>query len=303
LIAVNLEQMAGEALSIKGVEFYGEWKAAKAPNRLPRHKNRGLEIVLVSKGELRWKVEDKEVDLRANTLFYTLPWQEHGGVEEMQPSCEISYLCLTLAKTSAEPQRRFGFHRAFGFTPGEASVISSALTGCPAQAIRASNEAAWLFSQFFKITREPTPLWQSRARDTIKLIVAYLASAAAIGNNAEARLFEAERRVHEFTKLLVLRHAERWTLKSMSDACRLGRTQFSQLLQKQTGDTPVTYLNRTRLREAQRLLCESKKSITEIALAAGFNSSQYFATVFKAFTNVDARSFRAQAAQTRRRSA
>ena len=83
--------MISAPLPIKGVEFYGEWKAAKKTNRLGRHKNNGVEIVLVSKGELKWEVENKEVELRANMLFYTLPWQEHGGVEEMQPSCEISY--------------------------------------------------------------------------------------------------------------------------------------------------------------------------------------------------------------------
>ncbi len=80
----------------------------------------------------------------------------------------------------------------------------------------------------------------------------------------------------------------------MSQACRLGRTQFSQLLKKHTGDTPVTYLNRVRLRQAQHLLRHSDRSITDIALAVGFNSSQYFATVFKDLPRTDARSFRAR---------
>jgi AraC-like DNA-binding protein len=288
--------MASAPFSIKGVEFYGEWKASKKPHRLPRHKNTGLEIVLVSKGELRWAIENSEVKLRANTLFYTLPWQEHGGVEVIQPSCEISYLCITPAKKHAPPQRRFQFHRTFGFTPTEERVIASALTGCRTQAIPADSEGVWLFSHFFKITRQPGPLRECRARDTIKLIIAYLASLASNGRNSESRIVEAERRVREFVDILAVRHAEPWTLESMSEACRLSRTQFSLLLKMHTGDTPVTYLNRTRLREAQRLLCKSTKSITEIALAVGFNSSQYFATVFKEFTDMDARSFRAQAA-------
>jgi AraC-like DNA-binding protein len=113
-------------------------------------------------------------------------------------------------------------------------------------------------------------------------------------------LVEAERRVRKLIDILVARDAEPWTLPSMSAACRLGRTQFSQILKKQTGDTPVTYLNRLRLREAQRLLRHSTKPITEIALVVGFNSSQYFATVFKEFTGMDARSFRDQAAGRRR---
>lgn len=291
--------MAGELFSIPGVEFYGEWKAAKKPYRLPRHKNTGLEIVLVSKGDLRWAVENREVKLRAGTLFYTLPWQEHGGVEEMQPSCEISYLCLTLAEKYAKPRRRFQFHRAFGFTPVEERAISTALTGCRAQAFPAGSEAAGLFTHFFKAAREPMLLRQSRARDAIKLMMAYLADCAVTGRNAESRIVEAERRVREFADLLAARHAEPWTLASMSEACRLGRTQFSQLLKKQTGDTPVVFLNRARLRAAQRLLGQTTRSITEIALAVGFNSSQYFATVFKEFTGTDARSFRAQAEAAR----
>jgi len=287
--------MARDSFSINGVEFYGQWKTTKKPHRLPRHKNPGLEIVLVSKGELKWAVENKEVELRANTLFYTLPWQEHGGVEEMQPSCEISYLCLTLAKKYSKPPRRFQFHRALGFTLAEERFLSSALTGCRTQSFPADDEAAWLFAHFFKITREPMPLRQSCARDTIKLMLAHLASCATTGRNSESRIDEAERRVRKFAAVLAERHAEPWTLESMSEACRLGRTQFSHLLKKHTGDNPVTYLNRIRLREAQRLLEKSTPSITEIALATGFNSSQYFATVFKEFTGVDARSFRAQA--------
>ena len=146
---VNFEQMADRSFSIKGVEFYGQWKTTKKPHRLPRHKNPGLEIVFVSKGELKWAIENKEVELRANTLFYTLPWQEHGGVEEMQPSCEISYLCLTLAKTYAKPQRQFQFHRALGFTSAEGRFLSSALTGCRINRFPADSEATWLFAPFF----------------------------------------------------------------------------------------------------------------------------------------------------------
>ncbi len=294
--------MAGDSFSISGVEFYGQWKTAKKPHRLPRHKNPGLEIVLISKGELKWEVENQERELRANTLFYTLPWQEHGGVEEMQPSCEISYLCLPLARKYTTPQRQFRFHPTLGFRPAEERFISSALLECRAQAVPAGSEAVWLFSQFFKIARESAPLRQSRARDTIKLLIACLSNHAVTGaNSASWRIDEAERRVREFVDILATRYAEPWTLRSMSEACRLGRTQFSQLLKKQTGDTPVTYLNRTRLREAQRLLSQSAMSITEIALAVGFNSSQYFATVFKEFTEVDARSFRAQAVAQNRR--
>lgn len=277
-------------LPIPGLEFYGEWKSSKKLHHLPRHKNDGLEIVLISKGEVRWAIEGREVELGANTFFYTLPWQEHGGVEETQASCEISYFCVNLAETYARPPRRLRFHPAFGFRPDEEKVISSAFTARRVQTFPANGEATWLLGHFFQITGGPPRLRASRARDVIKLLLTNLAAGR---RESQSRPFEAERRVREFASLLAARHVEPWTLDAMSEACGLARTQFACLLKKHTGDTPVTYLNRLRIHEAQRLLAVSRRSITEIALATGFSSSQYFATVFKEFTDVDARSYRA----------
>jgi AraC family L-rhamnose operon regulatory protein RhaS len=278
--------------SIRGIEFYGQWKSGKKLHRLPRHKNPGLEIVLVSKGELRWEVEGREVTLGADMLFYTLPWQAHGGVEELQPSTEISYFCVKLAEDYARPWRRFGFHPAFAFLPEEERVISSAFARSSVQALPAHDSDRWLFRLFFEVARGPGSLRRSRVRDIVKLLIFDLAGRMELEGSSPPRLREAERRVRKFAEELGARHAEPWTLESMSEASRLGRTQFAQLLKKQFGDTPVTYLNRIRVREAQKLIRESNKSITEIAFEVGFNSSQYFATVFKEFTDLEARAYR-----------
>ena len=70
----------------------------------------------------------------------------------------------------------------------------------------------------------------------------------------------------------------------MSQITGLGRTRLSQLIKERTGDSPIIYLNRLRIRKAQELLRETGQSITEIAFACGFQSSQYFARTFKHLT-------------------
>jgi signal transduction histidine kinase/DNA-binding response OmpR family regulator len=47
------------------------------------------------------------------------------------------------------------------------------------------------------------------------------------------------------------------------------------------GLTPIAYLNRYRVTQAKRLLKETDKSITEIALDVGFSDSGYFSRVFR----------------------
>jgi AraC family L-rhamnose operon regulatory protein RhaS len=280
---------------VPGLLFYGEWKSSKQARILPRHKNDGLEIVLLSKGEVTWAIEDRVAPLKANTFFYTLPWQEHGGATDVQPNCEISYLCLRLAENYGQPRRRFGFHRTLGFSPAEQAALSSAFTRHPTQAIAGDDASVRLLFHLFDLLRGRSRWRGMLARDTMKLLIGSLASLAATRRRSPPRFSEAERRVREFLAMLAPRAAEPWTLETMSAACRLGRTQFAGLMKKRTGDTPMIHLNRVRIQEAQQLLSSSERSITEIALAVGFNSSQYFATVFKTFTDLDPRSYRANA--------
>ena len=53
-----------------------------------------------------------------------------------------------------------------------------------------------------------------------------------------------------------------------------------------TGKTLSEYINEVKIEEAKRLLISTKKPIVEIAIALGFSSQSYFATVFKSKVGV-----------------
>jgi AraC-like DNA-binding protein len=76
--------------------------------------------------------------------------------------------------------------------------------------------------------------------------------------------------------------SESWTINSMAEHCGMGVTAFSKYCRELMNAGPMEFLNRCRLdRAAQQLRENPGLSITEIALACGFNSSQYFATRFR----------------------
>jgi AraC-like DNA-binding protein len=52
------------------------------------------------------------------------------------------------------------------------------------------------------------------------------------------------------------------------------------------------YTTRCRVEQAAKLLHETKRSVTDIAMDLGFSSSQYFATVFKPYTRCSPRTAR-----------
>ena len=70
------------------------------------------------------------------------------------------------------------------------------------------------------------------------------------------------------------------------------RARMFDIFKAQTGLTPNDYLQRLRIEKAQERLRQTDLSVTEIALATGFSSGQYFSTVFARYKGVSPTDFR-----------
>lgn len=76
--------------------------------------------------------------------------------------------------------------------------------------------------------------------------------------------------------------SEQWTTESMSEYCHVGITSLIRYCKELKNMTPMQYLNQLRINQAAVFLLEkSEMKIIDIAFLCGFNSSQYFATVFR----------------------
>ena len=67
---------------------------------------------------------------------------------------------------------------------------------------------------------------------------------------------------------------------------------FSRLFRKATGRTVIDYINGLRLSEARYLLLNTEKTVTEIALSAGFSSSAHFFKHFSRRYTISPRKYR-----------
>jgi AraC family L-rhamnose operon regulatory protein RhaS len=73
-----------------------------------------------------------------------------------------------------------------------------------------------------------------------------------------------------------------WTMSKLAMHCGMGTTKFSKLSRNLTNSSPWDYLIECRLGWAAQQLRDSPHlSITQIAIASGFATSQYFATCFR----------------------
>ena len=82
------------------------------------------------------------------------------------------------------------------------------------------------------------------------------------------------------------------SLKEIADELRVSLSYLEASFRKNTGISLMQYVIKTRINYASRLLLEGKKSITEISLLCGFNSSTHFSNTFKKHTGVSPRAYR-----------
>ena len=81
-------------------------------------------------------------------------------------------------------------------------------------------------------------------------------------------------------------------LAQLATVAGLSPSHFSRAFSASTGEPPHRYLMRRRVERAQELLGDTSMSITEIAHASGFSSSQHMATVFQRMASVTPSQYR-----------
>jgi len=83
-----------------------------------------------------------------------------------------------------------------------------------------------------------------------------------------------------------------WLVEEMAVIVGLGTTAFTEKVKNYTGFSPLHYLINIRIAEAIKLLKNTSRPVTDIALETGFYSSQHFSTTFKKLTGYTPRQFR-----------
>lgn len=74
---------------------------------------------------------------------------------------------------------------------------------------------------------------------------------------------------------------EKLTIKQLAQLANMSESNFIRVFKQETGLAPMEFLIALRLEKARKLLRNSHKTVTEVALQCGFNSSSHFSTCFR----------------------
>ncbi len=87
-------------------------------------------------------------------------------------------------------------------------------------------------------------------------------------------------------------YAEPITLDVLAEACGISTSYFSRKFKEQAGENYINVLTEIRIREAERLLAETDKSIEEILYEVGYCDDKHFRTLFQKHTGMSPSQYR-----------
>lgn len=87
------------------------------------------------------------------------------------------------------------------------------------------------------------------------------------------------------------KYANKWSVASMADYCKLSQSSFSHMFKDRMGMSPMHYLNYQRIEKAKDFLLSNSMTITNISRLVGFDDPHYFSRVFKKYTGASPQAY------------
>ena len=281
--------------TLPGVRSLGFWDARRPQAwGLDWHHNEGLELTYVARGRLAFSVEGRPVPLRRGDLTVTRPWQIHRVGNPHVAASELHWLILDVGVR--RPNQRWRWPSWVLCEGQELAELTTILRRNEQPVWRAGGDVARAFLRLSGEVAAASPSMTRLRLGVNELIVALRDLLRREAPRLDDTLTTSHRSVELFLAGLPGQLQQPWTVDAMAQRCGLARSRFCQLVRQVTNQSPVEHLTRCRVEAAARLLRQQRElPVTAVAAACGFQSSQYFATVFRRHTGAAPLAWRAQA--------
>jgi AraC-like DNA-binding protein len=252
------------------------WNSSKAARdtRLAGHTHPdAFEVCYIGKGGVEWWAKKQTYEVGPGEVYVTRPNEPHGGVNAVIQPSDIYWVQVAPEPAMARRMRAMRL-RHFPASPA-----------VPAAFERLMNEH-----------RRRDGLSGLAAQAALSdLLVTVLRDHAAALRRREADEATRSPEIRRAMQWMRDRIEEDYAIADAAKVAGLSPTQFHERFRREVGHAPGAWRTRERVRLAKQLLRRPGLTITDVAMRAGFTTSQYFATTFKNMVGLTPREYRALA--------
>jgi len=252
------------------------------PHSLIAHAHAQIyEVHCVLRGTQHFWVGKDTFQVGAGMAFLTRPGEMHGGANDSLSPGE--WLWIHIQFPSREPLP--------GLTSVDTEQVRQALDTAPHRLFQASQALRSAFARLLEEHHAILPFGELMARLTYHELLVCLARDLAPAGESGRRQFVSYA-VRQAIRWIDQHLMESFSMSNVAGAAGLSESGLRRRFHEEMGTSPAEYVTQQRILRARQLLRETNRPITDIALDLGFNSSPYFAAVFKRITGQTPSAFR-----------
>lgn len=267
-LTVDLSNFGLSEMPLVGVSNF-----TAAHEHLGEHIHPGaMEICYLTRGEQTYRVDEVNYLLRGNEVFLTFPDELHSSGLLPQGKGVLYWLQIIVTDRRS----------ILGLSVTQSRLLKQQLKVFPRRHFRGVRKLQSLFEEFFLLAcdNDSTMKKLSIASRIVGWLLILIECAHTDTSRHDG---EDIRNVVDLLESYPHRDA---TSVELAELSGLSVSRFQAKFKEQVGIPPREYALRCKVKIAREMLQKKETSITQIAHQLGFSSSQYFATVFKRFTNM-----------------
>jgi AraC-like DNA-binding protein len=263
----------------------------------------GYELVFLKKGKFIYQLEGQpDIILRGGQLLLTKPNEVFSGKGGIFYPCNLFWLLFKPVTDSSIARTPFSVE--------EIQAVFDIFENVSQRVVRATPFLISLFKKYSDIMRicsetDPRPaLHPDRPINCTPYQRALLRNLICAITLETAWCYESARMrpqsncVQEACRFMEENYHEDINIADVVDHLNVSEAYLYKLFEAEMGQSPNNFLQTLRLEKASDLLLNSSFSITDIAFASGFSSSQYFTKAFKKYTGKTPSAFKKEAGQS-----
>ncbi|WP_168121169.1 AraC family transcriptional regulator [Paenibacillus sp. HB172176] len=257
------------------LSFYAITCPADTP-LLDLHWHEELELLLLTEGKARFRVDSAEYDLAAGEAIFINTGELHAGEKLGEQPCSFVAIVLhpQMFKSSAVDLIHDQYIIPLLQKKYQVPVHLNGERG---------SEVTGLLRELIALNEEKPPAFELLAKGLLSIAIAkllQLGEPAEQANKADAGTYNIERLKTVLT-YIEAHYKEPIALAQLAKLLAMSESYFCRFFKSMTKESPVAYMNAYRLQKAAYLLLTSNKNVMEVALDTGFKHMSYFNTVFK----------------------
>ena len=246
-----------------------------------------FELHLVRDGRMRlWIDSPKRVfELHGGMASITQPGQLHSGEGELMLPGRWMWLQFRMSADT-----RAGMP---GLNARETAVLRDGLSAIKPPVFHYSPDLEHCMERLLAEHRRPTPESPIAARGILHELIAWIIRdhrAEQLRRDREPAGYSPP--IFKVMEWLREHLDENVSVGDLADVAGLSPSYFRRWFHREVGSSPRDYVTQMRIERAKRLLAETDRSITDIAMELGYSTSAYFTAVFHRETGTTPSEFR-----------